>query len=215
MPPGLIYAQTTITSPLLEESTFAKWYDLHTIELGAVPGGPAVCYRYRNVDSSHQKWHFLALYPLKDLGFTSIPGVNSGLSYEHPMLPDGKSIFDLLIFEGRDYALIGDQSTAVEANVQTKWIVTAQVDVGDVDGVAQKVDSVLDERLQGVRCSRYRIQRAPSAVNGLHTLEFHVPRELAIYGADRKEDIDRVVKSLQQKLQGVGVSVVLSIWEAI
>lgn len=214
MAPGLLYAVTTIDAPLLEESTFDKWYDLHIAELAAVDGGPPVGYRYQNVDRVHQKWQFLAIYPLKDVAFTRTPDVSKNMTYVHPMLPEGKSILDLIKYDGRDYDFIGDESTAINTEEKPKWIITAEVDVGDNDGTAQKVDSVLNERVGGVQTSRYRINRAPTAVNGLDVPEFPVPRELAIYSTDQKEDIDRAAKELEQKLQGVGASVELSTWTA-
>lgn len=211
MAPGLLYAVTTIDSPLLEESTFHKWYDLHIAELIAVEGGPSVGYRYQNVDRLHQKWHFLAIYPLEDIAFTRTPEVSKNFTY---MLPEGKSILELIRFEGRDYDFIGDEGTAINIEEKPKWIITAEIDVGDGDGTAQKVDSVLNERVEGVRTSRYRINRAPTAINGLDVPEFPVPRELVIYSTNQKEDIDRAARELEQKLQGVGASVKLSTWEA-
>ena len=211
MSPGLLHIRSNVTSPVLTPTTYNTWYDtVHIPELCSIPGGPKQAHRYKAINSACQKWHFLTLYPLDDIAFTSDPKIKE-VSSHHPILPEGKSIWELVELEGRDYIVVGNNHESL--GMKTRLIFTVEVDARDEDG--EIVDKRLNEHLPMLECRRYRIHRAPTAMAGEHSVEVHAPRELLIYGLGSKDDIERVAQSLREALDGLRVEFEWESWEAI
>lgn len=212
MAPGILYAQTKITSPILDMETFCSWYDtIHIPDLFSLPGSPDIAYRYKAIDESRQEWQFVVVYVLDDHTFTLGPVPEGTFRYEHPMLPEGRSILEFISFEGRDYVFVGDEGTALGTTEKAKWAVHAEIDLGDVD--SQQIKAVLnEERREGVGFSQYRPKRVPTATTTQEAADYDGSKELAIINIDREEDVDRVIESLGQKLKGIGAQVKFTTW---
>ena len=215
MVPGILYAQTNITSPLLDSETFNLWYDtIHIPQMFSLPGSPNITYRYKAIDESRQTWQYLALYVLDDHTFTNIPIPEDVFTYQHPMFPRGKSLFDFVSFEGKDFVFVGDEGTSLGATEKAKWAVHAEVDVGDAN--SQQLEAVLnEERREGVRYSRYRLDRVPTAITHMEAADYDGPKGLAIFNIDQEKDVSRVVESLDRKLKETGAQVKFTTWEIV
>lgn len=212
MTPGLLHIRSNITSPALTPTTYNTWYDsVHIPELCSIPGGPKQAHRYRATDPACQKWNFLALYPLDDIAFTSDPKIKERVSSHHPILPEGKSIWELVELEGRDYIAVGNNYESLGA--KTKFIFAMEIDARNEH--EEIVDKRMNEHLPMLERRRYKIHRAPTAMAGEHSVEVHVPKGLFIYGSDNKDDIERVAQSLHEALDGVRVDFEWTSWEAI
>ena len=211
MSPGLLHVRTNITSPALTPTTYNTWYDtIHIPELCLIPGGPKQAHRYRATDPASQKWNFLALYPLDDIAFTSDPKIKEKVSPHHPILPEGKPIWELVELEGRDYIAVGKHGFLES---KSRFIFAVEIDVRNEDG--EILEKRLNEHLPMLECRRYKIHRSPTAITGEHNAEVHAPRELLIYGLDSKEDIERVAQSLLEALDDLRVELEWESWEAI
>lgn len=206
--PALLYILTTITSPSLTPTTYNTWYDtVHTPELLSIPGGPNAAYRYKSTNPESQKWHFLALYPLNDIAFTRDPAIRERVSSHHPVLPEGKSIWELIVLEGRDYVTVSGSDGKVLQGGK-KWAVTVEVDGGE-EGVEELFDGA------DAGYARYRIHRAPSAMAGVDTPEVPAPRVLVIYELDEKEDIEKLISALHKPSESLQINIQCSSWESI
>lgn len=202
---ALLYILTTIASPFLTSTTYNVWYDtVHIPELLSIPGGPNAAHRYKSTNPENRKWHFLTLYPLNDIAFTGNPTIRERVSSHHPVLPEGKSIWELIVLEGRDYVAAGDGK---ELKGGKKWVLTVEVDGGE-----ESVKELLDGA-EGY--ARYRIHRAPTAMAGADTPEIAVPRELVIYELDREEDIEPLINTLHKTLESLQINIQCSSWESI
>ena len=212
MSPGLLHIRSNVTSPVLTPTTYNTWYDtVHIPELCSIPGGPKQAHRYRATDPACQKWNFLALYPLDDIAFISDPKIKERVSSHHPILPKGKSIWELVELEGRDYTAVGDSHGFLGR--KAKFISTVEIDARNEH--EEIVDKRMNEHLPMLKCRRYKIHRAPTAMAGEHSVEVHAPKDLFIYGSDNKDDIERVAQSLHEALDGVRVDFEWTSWEAI
>jgi len=203
---ALLYILTTIKYPSLTPTTYNTWYDtVHIPELLSIPGGPNAAHRYRSTNPEDQKWQFLTLYPLNDIAFTRDPAIREHVSSHHPLLPEGKSIWELIRLEGRDYIAVGDRK---EFRGGKKWIVTVEVDGGEegVEGLSNGTDGAY---------ARYRIHRAPTAMAGIDTPEITVPRELVIYELDKEEDIERLINTLHKTSGSLQINIQYSSWKSI
>lgn len=205
---ALLYILTTVTSPTLTPKTYNTWYDtVHIPELLSIPGGPNAAYRYKSTNPENQKWHFLTLYPLNDIAFTRDPAIRERISSHHPVLPEGKSIWELVVLEGRDYVAVnvGDGKGLKGGK---KWVVTMEVDGGEegVEGLLNGEDG---------EYGRYRIHRAPTAITGVDTPEIPVPMELVIYELDKEEDIERLISTLHKTSESLQINIQCSSWESI
>lgn len=117
------------------------------------------------------------------------------MSPHHPILPEGKPIWELVELEGTDYVAVGKHGFLER---KSRFIFAVEIDVRNEDG--EILDKRLNEHLPMLECRRYKIHRSPTAITGEHNAEVHAPRELLIYGLDSKEDIERVAQSLREAL---------------
>lgn len=183
MTPGLLYTLTSITDPSLKSTTYNTWYStVHIPELMSIANGPSRAHRYKSTNPT-QRWQFLALYPLADIAFTRPPEIAARVSSYHPVLPDGKSIWELIELEERDYLFAGRYYgyRKVECD-KARWIVTLETDASELPKymLAANGDTYLEE----VRYTQYSIHRAPTTMAGVNSPQFHVPEELMIFELD-------------------------------
>lgn len=212
MAPRILYAQSTIVSPLLDKETFCTWYDtVHIPELFNIPKSPDIAYRYRAFDETRQTWQILVMYLLHDPTFLNTPVPEGQCIYKDSRFPD-RPPSDFLSFDGKDYAFVGDEGTILRNTEKSKWEVHAEFDVDDAN--SQQTEAALKaECHDGVGYSRYRLESLPSV--GKRAVDYDGPKELALLNIDREEDIGRVIESLGQKLKDIGVQVNFATWEFV
>lgn len=210
MAPRILYTQSKIVSPHLDAETFCSWYDTtHMAEMFNLPKSPNVAYRYMAIDESHQTWQILVIYIMDDPAFLSIPVPKDKFTYKHPRFPD-KPTSDFLVFDAKDYAFVGDEGTAFKVTEKSKWAVHAEFAVDDTN--SQQTEAMLKEECrEGVEYSRYRLESIPAT--GKKVADYDGPKELAIFNIGQKEDIDRVIESLDRKFKGIGATIKFATWE--
>ncbi|KAL1637376.1 hypothetical protein SLS58_009323 [Diplodia intermedia] len=100
--PGVLYVGAAIKDPVLDEATFNKWYDdSHVPEMLALRNGPPAAFRYRNADPT-RPFPYLVLYVLPDMAWADSDELK-GAKLTHDELPGGRSHFDLVDFDVRQY----------------------------------------------------------------------------------------------------------------
>lgn len=196
----------------MDKETFCNWYDtIHIPDFFTVPGSPDTAYRYEAIDESRQEWQSLIIYILADHTLKPGPIPEGTFRYEPLMLPEGKSVIDVLSFDVREYVFVGDEGTVLGATENAKWAVHAEINLSDTD--SQQLKAMLNkERREGVRCSQYRFSRIPEAIASQGAADYDCPKELALFNIDREEDVDRVIESLGQKLKDIGAQVKFTKW---
>lgn len=133
------------------------------------------------------------------------------ISSYHPVLPDKKSIWELRYGRDRLFAFRqtwGKWNEEMEYG-KAKWIVTLETDARELP------KDILHpgNRDLGMRYMQYSIHRAPTAMVGVNSPQFHIPGELMILELDREQDVEIVIASLHERSQGYRVQ--LSVWESI
>lgn len=102
--PGLLYVNSRITSPQLDEAHFLKWYTtVHIAEILETSGVESAL-RFKSPVPDAQN-PYLAIYPMKDIGFTQTDEFRK-ITVTSDLLPDGEPIYDLADFDTRYYGLV-------------------------------------------------------------------------------------------------------------
>lgn len=116
---GLMFANSRITSPLLDKAAFLKWYDEdHIPEILATGGMPTAIrfiddgarpnlkdYGNDSSSSSTAARPYLHVYPVQDVAFFRTPQfANIGVTSD--LLPGSKLVYDLADFDVRFYNLV-------------------------------------------------------------------------------------------------------------
>lgn len=102
--PGILLAATYITDPALSDKTFNKWYnEIHIPDVIAT-GGISQATRFRNANPDATE-KYLAIYHVPDLSIVTSEKFQK-IPDKHEMLPDGRSIREVVNMEVRFYKLV-------------------------------------------------------------------------------------------------------------
>jgi len=101
--PGLLYVNSRITSPNLNESQFLKWYTTVHIPEILDTSGVESALRFKSPVEDTKK-PYLAIYPMKDICFTQTDEFKK-ITVTSDLLPDDEPIYNLAGFDTRYYGL--------------------------------------------------------------------------------------------------------------
>jgi hypothetical protein len=117
--PGIFYVNSKISCPdQLSTGVFHSWYeDVHIPDIFRTSGMKAAM-RFQSTAPEDVERPYLALYPVKDVGFLSSPEFYS-IPVHSDMLPNpSKYIFDVANFDTRHYVALSGE---VWDPSQRKW----------------------------------------------------------------------------------------------
>ncbi|KAK0650828.1 hypothetical protein DIS24_g6418 [Lasiodiplodia hormozganensis] len=195
--PGLLYIGATIKDPVLDEATFDKWYDeSHVPEMLALRNGPPAAFRFKNADSS-RPFSYLCLYVLPDLPWVDSDDLKTA-KFTHNELPEGRSHFELVDFDLRNYEKIQTfegQIPKDDGRRVGRCIIAVAMEPAAGDDAERDFDAWY--RLQHLdmlstvagyrRSTRYKLSSAPTAEATKAKLGVEVPRYLALHEYDTPE----------------------------
>lgn len=90
--PGLLYVNSKISNPLLNEAKFMKWYSTDHIPEIMATSGINSALRFKNADEKADKPN-LVLYPMQDIGFTQGEEFRK-IRVHSEILPEGLPIYE-------------------------------------------------------------------------------------------------------------------------
>jgi hypothetical protein len=100
-PSGLLWLLSKPNYPGFTDAIFNKWYtEVHLVDV-VNSGLIDLAVRYKNVDPT-AKWPYLAIYRIPDLNYwNSTAGQAKFLTIPiyNPLLPDGKSLYEVITYE--------------------------------------------------------------------------------------------------------------------
>lgn len=97
--PGILYVNSKITKPeLLSEDAYLSWYDEDHIPEVTQTSGIVSAWRFKDINIGRVDAPYLAMYPLKDLGFLQKDEFKA-IRVHSDMLPNGGPIYDLANFD--------------------------------------------------------------------------------------------------------------------
>ncbi|KAJ0369442.1 hypothetical protein COL26b_010431 [Colletotrichum chrysophilum] len=194
--PGLLFVNSKIIRPdLIDEESFFKWYDEDHIAEILATSGIQSAFRFLDVNIGSVERPYLAIYPMRDIGFTQTEEFRN-INVSSDMLPNGGPIYDLADFDVRYYKLV---------QVFDPKKGKAQYELGEL--TEDEFDSWYRKELAGVpgylRTTRFKLALARSnaqsrALKGLSTNDEpppQPPKWLAVHEFE-SEEVDLV--SLRQ-----------------
>ncbi|KAE9579204.1 Core atranone cluster (CAC) protein 1 [Colletotrichum fructicola] len=207
--PGLLFVNSKIIRPdLIDEESFFKWYDEDHIAEILATSGIQSAFRFLDVNIGSVERPYLAMYPMRDIGFTQTEEFRN-INVSSDMLPNGGPIYDLADFDVRYYKLVQVFDPKKKGKGVVKTIIAAQYELGEL--TEDEFDSWYRkehlDQLAGVpgylRTTRFKIALARSnaqsrALKGLSTNDEpppQPPKWLAVHEFE-SEEVDLV--SLRQ-----------------
>ncbi|KIW08888.1 uncharacterized protein PV09_00810 [Verruconis gallopava] len=136
--PGIFLSLSKITNnKLLSDDLFNKWYnEVHLVDVLAT-GAVTRAYRYRNKNPEAER-PYLALYICPDMSAIAGEKVKN-IPMHSDLLPDGKSIHELVNFDTRFYSTT-QEFVKKELNQQDLFPVLMLAGMQPKDGAAEDMD---------------------------------------------------------------------------
>ncbi|KAI8195224.1 Core atranone cluster (CAC) protein 1 [Colletotrichum sp. SAR 10_65] len=130
--PGLLFVNSKIIRPdLIDEDAFFKWYDEDHIAEILATSGIQSAFRFLDVNIGSVERPYLAMYPMRDIGFTKTEEFRN-INVSSDMLPNGGPIYDLADFDVRYYKLVQVFDPKKKGKGVVKTIIAAQYELGEL-----------------------------------------------------------------------------------
>lgn len=105
--PGILFVNSKITSDTLSASTFTSWYEGVHIPDIFVTSGIKTALRYVSTAPDAVERPYLALYPVRDVGWLSSDEFKSIPVHSDVLPNESGAIFELADFDTRYYVTLG------------------------------------------------------------------------------------------------------------
>ncbi|KAH8675716.1 hypothetical protein BX600DRAFT_507931 [Xylariales sp. PMI_506] len=157
--PGILYVESKISDPRLDEKTYVDWYENEHIPEVIGTSGIKSARRFKTADPNVDK-PFLAIYTLGDLAFLKSDEFRK-VNFKSDKLPGSGIIYDLADFDVRYDSLIQVYDPTNKGNVSAQIEQKETADLEDFDKWYREEHLGLLSKAAGyLRTTRYKLSYA-------------------------------------------------------